>query len=156
MNSIKDRLQIYITSIGQSTGYFAEKCGLKPSSLASLNENSSASTFNKIYTAYPQLSPRWLQMGEGEMLRTVTMVQTTYEEAKKGMDGIAEDDYLIIQQKRIKSIIADIFESRSIVEKQIEHYSEELRAKDEQISRLLTMIEQKDLIITALIGKNKE
>ena len=153
MSAISDRLSIYITSLGQSTGYFAERCGLKPSSIATLNENSNASTFNKIYTAYPQLNPRWLQLGLGDMLRTVTHSVTDYNTAKNDMAGmVGEDDYIIIQQKRIKSIIADLFESRSIVEKQIEHYSVIIDAKDKQIEQLLSMIEARDKEIQKLLG----
>lgn len=151
--TIKDRLALFLHQIGASTGDFGYKCGLSSSAVATLSEKSSAQTFNKIFAAFPQLSPIWLQTGEGEMFRTVAMSRTTYEEAKNGLGNPPEDDYLIIQQKRIKSIIADILESRSVVEKQIEHYGELISAKDDQISRLLAMLEEKDKMIAKLVEK---
>ena len=103
----------------------------------------------KIYTAFPELNPRWLQFGEGEMLRTIA----TNVLDGKSLQSADSEDYLILSQKELKNALIEFSKAILLVDKQMELYAESIAQKDEQISRLLAMVEEKDKMIAKLVER---
>ena len=66
---VSKRLLDFIASIGISTSSFAYQCKVSESVLLKLN-GKQQNILCKIYKAYPQLSPYWLERGGGSMLKT--------------------------------------------------------------------------------------
>ena len=71
ISTIKDRLILFIESMGISKQLFFNEMGIAQSNFRGSNMKSSIGSDKvvKILTAYPSLSPEWLMLGEGEMLR---------------------------------------------------------------------------------------
>lgn len=130
---------------------FAHNCGLNEATLYKLEKNSSRSTFSKIYKAFPYLNPSWLMFGEGEMLRN--LVSGSYVEAKENLNDVDPNNYIVIKHDNIRQTFEDLKDAKGIVQEQMRHYTTLLAQKDEQISKLLAMIEEKDKLITRLMEK---
>lgn len=145
MNSpitIKDRIFVFMHHLNMSPQTFAYRCMLSQQALSNLNENSHEGTFSKIYSAFPELSPLWLKLGKGEMLRPTSKMNV--------MQELKSEDYLILSQEEAKNAMKEFSEARDLVHKQMVYYTEVIAQKDNQISRLLSMIEEKDKTITKL------
>lgn len=147
--TIRERLLVFIHQIGVSVQSFSYKCNLSQNAVLKLNENSQNGTFSKIYTAFPELNPRWLQFGEGKMLRPTTANITD----DKDIQPVGSENYLIISQEELKNALMEFSKSLSLVDKQMGLYAESIAQKDEQISRLLAMVEEKDKMIAKLVEK---
>lgn len=149
--SIKERLFLYIDYTGLSFKSFAYNCGLNEATLCKIDKNTARKTFSKIYAAYPYLNPSWLRLGEGEMLRN--FVSGSYVEAKENLNNVDPDNYIIIQHDNIREIFEDLKDAKGLVQEQMRHYTTLLAQKDEQISRLLAMVEEKDKMIAKFVEK---
>lgn len=134
-NLIRDRLFQYMRYINMSVENFAESCSLSESYISTIGDKAPIKIFNRIYSAHPKLNPVWLQTGEGDMEL-----------------GLYKDES---EDKASLTEISSTGQEAQVTDK-YEVLAELLKNTDEQISRLQTMIEQKVLIITALINKNKE
>lgn len=140
--TIKDRILVFMHHLNMSPQTFAYKCMLSQAAISNLSENSHDGTFLKIYSAFPELSPLWLKLGKGEMLRPTSKMTEIPE--------IKSEDYFIISQHEVKNVMQEFSEARNLVQKQMDHYTEVIAQKDNQISRLLSMIEEKDKTIVKL------
>lgn len=149
--SIKDRLFLYVSYTGMSLKSFAYNCGLSEAALCQIKSSSNRSTFKKIYDAYPYLNPSWLLLGEGDMLRTI--VSGSYIEAKENLNDVDPNNYIVIKHNNIHTIFEDLKDAKGLVQEQMRHYTTLLAQKDEQISRLLAMVEEKDRMIAKLVEK---
>lgn len=69
METIKDRILIYIHHLGVGQNKFERSCGISCGTISSIKEAPNASTLLKILEKYPELSTEWLMRGEGEMLK---------------------------------------------------------------------------------------
>lgn len=72
-SAVRDRLKLYIDSIGMSVRQFQLEVGVSNSFVASIDQSIAPKTQAKISTAFPSLNIGWLLTGEGEMLKPVTM-----------------------------------------------------------------------------------
>ena len=140
--TIRDRILVFMRHLNMSPQTFAYKCMLSQAAISNLSENSHDGTFLKIYSAFPELSPLWLKLGKGEMLRPTSKMTEIPE--------IKSEDYFILSQHEVKNAMQEFSEARNLVQKQMEHYTEVIAQKDNQISRLLSMIEEKDKTIVKL------
>ena len=140
--TIRDRILVFMHHLNMSPQTFAYKCMLSQAAISNLSENSHDGTFLKIYSAFPELSPLWLKLGKGEMLRPTSKMTEIPE--------IKSEDYFILSQHEVKNAMHEFSEARNLVQKQMEHYTEVIAQKDNQISRLLSMIEEKDKTIVKL------
>lgn len=147
--TIKERILVFIHHIGTSVQSFSHRCNLSQNAVLKLNENSQNGTFSKIYTAFPELNPRWLQFGEGEMLRPIA----TNVLDGKSLQSADSEDYLILSQEELKNALIEFSKAILLVDKQMGLYAESIAQKDEQISRLLAMVEEKDKMIAKLVEK---
>lgn len=146
--TIRERMMVFIHHIGLSIQSFSYRCRLSQPAILKLNENSQNGTFAKIYTAFPELNPRWLQYGEGEMIRPAA---TNSDEASS--QSASSEDYIIFSQEEVKNSLIEFSKAIRLVNKQMELYAESIAQKDEQISRLLAMIEEKDKMMAKLTEK---
>lgn len=82
ISTIKDRLILFIESMGISKQLFFSEMGIAQSNFRGSNMKSSIGSDKvvKILAAYPSLSPGWLMLGEGDMLRTPAQKAETQKE----------------------------------------------------------------------------
>lgn len=66
--SVKDRLKIFVTSIGIGESRFLSQCGLAAKKVDGLPKVLSDEALSAISEAYPRLNVGWLVSGEGNML----------------------------------------------------------------------------------------
>lgn len=112
MNTIKDRILGIIEANGMTQYRFETLCGLSSGYIKSIGEDVGSTKLAKILSKFPNISPDWLILGEGEMLRKD--VNCNYQTAH----GVDISQTMINQPPNIAALI------------------EQLRAKDEQIRHL--------------------
>lgn len=66
--TIKDRIEVFISSKGIKRAVFEKACGFSNGYTRNLKENPSAKKIENILMTYPELNRVWLLSGEGEML----------------------------------------------------------------------------------------
>ena len=69
MNTIKDRILGIIEANGMTQYRFETLCGLSSGYIKSIGEDVGSTKLAKILSKFPNISPDWLLLGEGEMLR---------------------------------------------------------------------------------------
>jgi len=69
MNTIKDRILMIIEANGMTQYRFETLCGLSSGYIKSIGEDVGSTKLAKILSKFPNISPDWLILGEGEMLR---------------------------------------------------------------------------------------
>ena len=112
MNTIKDRILGIIEANGMTQYRFETLCGLSSGYIKSIGEDVGSTKLAKILSKFPNISPDWLLLGEGEMLRKDA--NCNYQTAH----GVDISQTMINQPPNIAALI------------------EQLRAKDEQIRHL--------------------
>lgn len=69
IETIQDRVKIFISTEKISTRKFESICGISNGAVSKMGDNTRRGIIDKILTAYPQLSRDWLLYGTGPMLR---------------------------------------------------------------------------------------
>jgi plasmid maintenance system antidote protein VapI len=98
------RIKKVIESSNLTDSGFAARCGLVQSSLwLQLNgkRKLSLDTVLSVLKAFPEISPAWLLLGEGEMLN-----EQMDEKQKKRIDGLL--DVVAMQQETIRNLMDKI------------------------------------------------
>ena len=90
--SIEKRITVFIEHKGLSVRSFCSRCGLSSTSTTSL-KSPRYETLKAILQAFPELSPDWLLLGQGEMLRS-------NESTEKTPDVEVEETVCEVPQKR--------------------------------------------------------
>lgn len=67
--SVKDRLKIFISSLGIGQNKFEANCGISNGYVNNIKSSITNKTLTKIINKYPQLNEAWLMLGIGEMLK---------------------------------------------------------------------------------------
>lgn len=80
METIKDRLNLFVEKTGITGRSFSASIGKSVSYLGMMKENISTDILVKIHEVYPQLSILWILFGEGDMF--VKDNQQTHNEEK--------------------------------------------------------------------------
>ena len=116
MAEIKERLINYLKISGISKKDFSEKTGISLWNITgkSVKSELGGEQISLIIGNYPNISPDWLLLGKGEMLR---------ENSEKNND----------ERVPMVKIPADVWEAMQM-------QTASLKAKDEQISRLIEML----------------
>lgn len=107
---------------------FAEKLGITPQYASNICNGTKAvgeETLEKILNVFPEVNRAWLFFGEGDMLRPSNSMPSTFVQSST------------FHGQTVGSVTVPA-EAWAIIQAQ----SESLRAKDEQISRLITLIEK--------------
>lgn len=113
MQTLQERLKLFITSLDSSVLSFENKCGMAPGTVNKMSDKSRPKTLEKIHRQYPQLNMEWLQTGEGEMLNPQPTVDIDLDLKLGGHSQFAMRDItnigdantqIVILQERIKSL----------------------------------------------------
>ena len=121
---VKERIFLYIDSKGMSKSEFERKSGLSNGYLNNFKGTLGQEKLNSILRAFPDLNKVWLLVGEGEMISN-SVIQTN--ENGDNING--------------QSVTVNKSETDKFIDT-IKECHELLRKKDEQIDRLLTLLEK--------------
>jgi transcriptional regulator with XRE-family HTH domain len=123
--SVKQRLKDYLHERGVSERAFGKKIGVSGSYVNSIRTSIQPAKLKLIGDAYPDLNPIWLLTGEGEMLQ------------KGGGSQVFGENNTSVAGNGNKVTHNDV---AALLELQ-KGYQEMIRKKDEQIERLIGIIE---------------
>lgn len=87
---MKERLLTFLQFLNIGQNKFEEICSISNGTISRMQDGLNSTTVTKILNAYPMLSPEWLLLGQGEMLRSpeepinteTTNQDTEYEEVQ--------------------------------------------------------------------------
>lgn len=125
--SVKDRLLIYIKYLGIGQSKFEKLCGLSNGYINNSKGNFGSVKLEDILRSCPDLNRSWLLYGEGEMLNT----GVTQEVTGDGNTSVAGNWNNVNTTEVIVKALAEIEEHRKLLMK-----------KDEQMDRLISVIEK--------------
>ena len=120
----KERLLLFIEKTGITIAEFERKCSLSNGYLKKLKGSIGSDKIEDIIRAYPQLNRVWLLSGEGDMLKTSIVQNNQNGDNIQGHSitvNKTESDYIAI----------------------IKMQSEQLSKSQEQIDRLLSLLERR-------------
>ena len=120
--TIKERTYSFIEHKGITVKKFEELCGLSNGYISSMRKGFGSDKLNNVLTMFPELNREWLLYGEGEMLNPKVIQNNQNGDNIQGHSvtvNKTEKDYLEI----------------------IKRQSEQLSKSQEQIDRLLSIIE---------------
>lgn len=134
--SVKDRILIFINSIGETKSSFEKRCNISNGYLNQLRNSPSLDKLSNILKSYPQLNKVWLLSGEGEMLRPLSQNTT----GNISSSSVCQNNGNNVTQnagaptETVDALIAEMREQRLSFEKQN-------ASTNAQIDRLLAIIE---------------
>lgn len=103
MDTIRDRIDEFINYLGISRLRFEEQSGLTINSLANCKNSPNGNAIAKIIESNPELSPDWLLLGKGEMLRSNDSTEKTptieVEEAEQELPKKRYTDDMSVQER---------------------------------------------------------
>lgn len=120
--TIKERIYSFIEYKGITVKKFEKLCGLSNGYISSMRKGFGSDKLNNVLTMFPELNREWLLYGEGEMLNPKVIQNNQNGDNIQGHSvtvNKTEKDYLEI----------------------IKRQSEQLSKSQEQIDRLLSIIE---------------
>ena len=120
----KERLLLFIEKTGITIAEFERKCSLSNGYLKKVKGSIGSDKIEDIIRAYPQLNRVWLLSGEGDMLKTSIVQNNQNGDNIQGHSitvNKTESDYIAI----------------------IKMQSEQLSKSQEQIDRLLSLLERR-------------
>lgn len=120
--TIEERTYSFIEYKGITVKKFEELCGLSNGYISSMRKGFGSDKLNNVLTMFPELNREWLLYGEGEMLNPKVIQNNQNGDNIQGHSvtvNKTEKDYLEI----------------------IKRQSEQLSKSQEQIDRLLSIIE---------------
>jgi len=156
MSAIRDRLALFLTDLDISVQKFERQCNMGQGAASKLSDKSYATTYAKISKAYPQLNIEWLKTGEGEMLNPTNARSVHIRQDHNDNSTLFGYVHIAVPEKGKKKILNSdgiVIDSDDSASEQLEHYKTLIAAKDEQISRLMAMIEERDKTIAKLLEK---
>lgn len=77
METTNDRIQQIVAYSGLSGRAFCRKCNISSATLRASKKSPNGSTLISILTTFPELSPDWLLLGQGKMLRSNDSTEKT-------------------------------------------------------------------------------
>ncbi len=157
---IKERLRVFIKYKKISERTFCRECGLSETYINSMRVSIQPSKVQMIAVRFPDLNTGWLLTGEGEMLKDSNYNRNAKEHTEQlGIDSDLEtgniskgglDRLIDILAKSIETKDAQIDKISSHaaeLESNLKTMNQHLVAKDEQINRLITLLEKKYNIV---------
>lgn len=127
---IKDRLERYIAYKRLSKRRFQASIGVSSSYIQGMTQNMSADVLHKISTTYPDLNTDWLLTGEGDMLKPQQSVGDITNSTVSGVN--VSGNGIQINPNAYETLL-----------KIVENYQASTNKFQEQIEKLITIIEQK-------------
>lgn len=125
MQTLQERLKVFITSLDSSVLAFENKCGMAPGTVNKMSDKSRPKTLEKIHKQFPQLNMEWLQTGEGQMLNPQPNVDIDLDLKLGSHSQFAMRDItnigdakaqILILQERIKSLEKELGEKNKRID----------------------------------------
>lgn len=129
---VKDRVYKFVKFKGITMRKFEEMCGLSSGYVSSMRHNFGKDKLTNVLTQFPELNREWLLYGEGEMLKT----QKNSEIAQNVIQNNQNGDNIQGHQVTISANENDYL---AIIKMQ----AEQLSKSQEQIDRLISIIEKR-------------
>lgn len=129
---IKERFHEFIEYKGMSRRKFQESIGVSNSYIQNLSNSISTDVLHRIEEAYPELNTGWLLRNEGEMLKPIS--QSVGDISNSSVLGVN------VNGRDIQIITP---ESYNTLLKIVERNQEATRKFQEQIDRLISIIEKR-------------
>lgn len=143
----KERLLTFIAYLRIRKSEFERRCGLSNGYINSIKGDIGVQKLLGMTTAFPQLNPYWVATGKGEMLRSVDdgnqkvdVVESSNNEPsrqKSGKELSYEEKY-----ENVMAILTDIQQRDEQNKERIQKLREALKMKEEQINRLLYLVDK--------------
>ena len=124
---VKERLRAYIKTLNISEREFCRRIGVSVSYVNSIRKSIQPEKLKAITEAFPNLNPVWLMTGDGSMLEETPKEEVVTNNSNSTVAGTNTTPI----NKEVEGLIE--------LQK---GYQELLRAKDEQISRLISVLEK--------------
>ena len=137
---LKERITAVLSYAELSASAFAKKIGAKTTQaiydlISGKTKTLSPDILNKVLSCYPDLSIEWLVRGEGEMLKTGVQ-QISYGDMSPNLNGKGNSVNFVTED--LKIFVEELSAQRRISERTLTL----LEKKDEQIDRLISIIEK--------------
>lgn len=132
---LKDRILAYINYLHISVSEFERNSGLSNGYIKNFKGQLGVEKLENILKAYPELSYSWLVRGEGEMLKTGVQ-QISYGDMSPNLNGKGNSVNFVTED--LKIFVEELSAQRRISERTLTL----LEKKDEQIDRLISIIEK--------------
>ncbi len=140
MQTLQERLKVFITSLDSSVLAFENKCGMAPGTVNKMSDKSRPKTLEKIHKQFPQLNMEWLQTGEGEMLNPQPTVDIDLDLRLGGHSQFAMRDITNIGDAKTQILL--LRERIKSLEKELHAKQCELEEKDKRIDELNASLER--------------
>lgn len=132
---LKDRILAYINYLQISVSEFERNSGLSNGYIKNFKGQLGVEKLENILKAYPELNYSWLVRGEGEMLKPGVQ-QISYGDMSPNLNGKGNSVNFVTED--LKLFIEELSAQRRISERTLCL----LEKKDEQIDRLISIIEK--------------
>lgn len=146
---LQDRIRKFAEYKGLQPKSFELIVGLSNGAFSKLSDNTRKSTIDRISTAFPDLNQTWLLTGRGEMLNPNSSNVTINGNENQNNIGRQNIKISLPETGTQKIIKPDGTVEVHSMDKNIENsnntdkFIELLKKKDEQIDRLITLLEKK-------------
>lgn len=144
MQTLQERLKVFITSLDSSVLSFENKCGMAPGTVNKMSDKSRPKTLEKIHKQFPQLNMEWLKTGEGEMLNPQPTVDIDLDLKLGGHSQFAMRDIQNIGDAKTQIVI---------LQERIKSLEKELEEKDRRIDELNASLERERKMNDYLMGQ---
>ena len=141
--NLKVRLLEFINYLGISVSAFEKESKLSNGYIKNFKGDIGALKLEYILSKFPNLNRKWLLYGEGEMLKDVSVQQTSYGDHSPNVNG---DGNTIAGDASIDHALSEIAEYRKLLEKtfaMIEKRDAQIEKRDAQIDHLIALLEDK-------------
>lgn len=135
--TISERLLSFIQTQKMSVRAFERRCNLTNGYVKSITDNLSAQRLDKILREFPQLNREWLMHGSGDMLLP-SAPSAGASASGDGSTAVVGDENNVNSADVLLRAFDEIAASRRLVERT----SDLLSKRDEQIDRLLSLLEK--------------
>lgn len=136
---VKERIKLFIEFKGITIKKFEEQCGLSNGYIAAMRKSFGDDKLSNVLKVFPELNREWLLYGEDDMLRGAVKQVGNGNNNQQGENisytSSAPSDFLTLHAKALDEITAQ----RKLVEVAQEHITK----SQEQIDRLLSLLEKK-------------
>lgn len=137
---LKERITAVLSYAELSASAFAKKIGAKTTQaiydlISGKTKTLSPDILNKVISCYPDLSVEWLVRGDGEMLKPGVQ-QISYGDMSPNLNGKGNSVNFVTED--LKIFVEELSAQRRISERTLTL----LEKKDEQIDRLISIIEK--------------
>lgn len=142
---IKERVRIYLKAKGLKVRDFLDATGISESNFKSRYSEFGGEAIAEIMSAFDDISPYWLILGQGEMLREHRPLIEIGN--IKGDNNVYGDGNTLPSDNRGIADKEALLQSQAnqirILEEQVQHLKELLSKRDEQMDQVLSLLNSK-------------